>query len=339
MDAETIVHVIRGSLIESRHRGHIAVVDHQGRLMHSLGNPEIVTFARSSAKLLQAIPVVESGAADFYQFSDEETAVICASHSGEPAHLNAVLSILAKTGLGPEYLQCGVHPPFDSAASRALAERREEPSSLHNNCSGKHSGMLALAKFMGVPTDRYLSIEHPVQKRMLSAVAEMADLPESQIPLGTDGCGVPVFGLPVSRLALAFARLSKNDGLSKQRSEACNRILRSIRRKPFYLAGTNRFDTRLIEVTGGRIIGKMGAEGVFALAIPERGWGIAVKVEDGAKRALYPTVTETLRQLHLLNDEETAALQPFHTPAHSNWQGQNVGRIEPAFTLKSSAAN
>lgn len=339
MDSETIVHVIRGSLIESIHRGHIAVVDHHGHLLYRVGNPDIVTFARSAAKLLQAIPVVESGAANFFRFTDEETTVICASHNGEPAHLKAVQSILAKTGLGPEYLQCGAHPPFDFASAGALIERREEPSSLHNNCSGKHSGMLALAKYMGAPTERYLSIDHPVQKRMLSAVSEMAGFPEERIELGTDGCGVPVFGLPLSRLAFAFARLGKNEGLPERRSKACTQILHSIQRKPFYLAGTNRFDTRLIEVTGGSVIGKMGAEGVFALTVPEQGWGIAVKVEDGAKRALYPAVTETLRQLHLLNDEETAALQPFHTPAHSNWQGQTVGRIEPAFLLKSEAAN
>lgn len=332
--SETLVRVTRGPLTECVHRGHIAVVDAEGGLLYRAGDPETVTFARSAAKPLQALPVLESGAADAFGFSGEELALLCASHNGEPVHVETVEHILSKIGLDASYLQCGAHYPFHKATTAAMRARGEKPTSLHNNCSGKHSGMLALAVTLQAPLETYLSPEHPVQRRMLAAVSEMSGVPEQSIAIGVDGCGVPVFGMPVMALAVAYARLGRPDSLAESRRAACSRIVEAIRQYPAYLAGDDRFDTQLVRATGGRVIGKMGAEGVFAMTVPERGWGIAVKIEDGAQRALYPTASETLRQLGLLSEEELAELAQFHRPVQRNWQGTEVGTIVPDFRLE-----
>lgn len=333
-NSESLVHVTRGPLTESVHRGHIAVVDAGGGLLYRAGAPETVTFARSAAKPLQALPVVEAGAADAFGFTGEELALLCASHNGETIHVETAARLLGKIGLDESYLQCGAHYPFHRPTAYAMRARGEKPTSLHNNCSGKHSGMLALAVAMKVPLDTYLSPEHPVQQRMLAAVSDMCGVPSENIAIGVDGCGVPVFGMPVTALATAYARLGKPDAFGEERRDSCRRIVEAIRSHPQYLAGDDRFDTQLVRATGGRIIGKMGAEGVFAMTVPERGWGIAVKIEDGAQRALYSTAAEALRQLGLLSDEELAELGEFHKPTQRNWQGTEVGSIVPDFTLE-----
>jgi L-asparaginase II len=328
-----LVYVYRGRMIECIHRGHLAVVNHQGEIIHELGDGKFLTYARSAAKPLQAIPIVESGAADRYNLSAAEIALICASHNGETEHVAAAQSILNKLGLHQDQLQCGVHEPYHRGTTNLMRQTNILPNSLHNNCSGKHSGMLALSAYMQVPNEDYLTPSHPVQRRMLQTISDMSKVNEADIVLGVDGCGVPVFGLGIDRLALAYARLGQPEGLTNVRAEACNRIVDSIRRHPEMLAGNNRFDTKLIKVTKGRIIGKMGAEGVFAMSIPERGWGIVLKVEDGAQRALYPAVTEALKQLDLIDADELEALQSFHQPATKNWQGTVVGHIEPCLNI------
>ncbi|MVO99248.1 asparaginase [Paenibacillus lutrae] len=328
-----IARVDRGPITESIHRGHIAVVNNEGRLLHSLGDPQAVTFARSTAKLIQALPVLESGAASDFGLSDQEIALICASHNGEPAHVQTARSLLAKAGADPGDLQCGAHFPFHRPTAKRMKEEGEAPTPLHNNCSGKHAGMLTLAAKLGQSADNYMSPDHPVQREMLLAVADMAGLAPEDIPLGTDGCGVPVFGLAIDRLALAYARLGKPYGLPAARTEACGRIIGAIRREPAYLAGEDRFDTQLIEATGGRIIGKMGAEGLFALTVPEESLGLVLKIEDGAQRALYCAVLEALNQLGLLRPSELKALAAFREPKVTNWRGTEVGVIRPDFRL------
>lgn len=332
--SEIIVHIIRGSIVESKHRGHIAAVDAQGCLHYYLGQHTCFVYARSTAKPLQAIPVVETGAAKKSGLSMKEIALLCASHSGEPEHTDAARSILEKSGFTPDDLACGAHEPFHQPTAAALRRQGKMPTPLHNNCSGKHAGMLTLAAFQNVPSFRYFSPDHPVQQQMLQVVADMCGLPEEDVALGIDGCGVPVFGMPLNRLAYAFARLGKPAGLAPSRSEAIGIIMEAVRNNPRYIAGTDRFDTRLIEVTKGRIIGKMGAEGVYALTIPEHGLGMALKVEDGAERALYPAVVEALAQMHQLNETEQEELKRFHTPALKNWQEKEVGRIVPSFRLQ-----
>lgn len=333
MNKQQIVNIYREKLVESAHIVHIAGVDAAGNPLCSGGDAKRMTFVRSAAKPLQAVAVVEAGAVDQYHFTPEELVLICSSHNGEAYHVELAASMLRKLGLTEDALKCGAHDPFYQPAAQALRAAGQTPGPLHNNCSGKHSGMLALALAIGADPASYPQPDNPVQKRMLATIAAVSGVPAADIPLGTDGCGVPVFGLPLDRLAYAYARFGNPGNLSTTQAEALARILEAIRRHPAALAGTGRFDTRLIEATQGRIIGKLGAEGVFAVAVPGDGLGLAFKVEDGAPRALYPAVVETLRQLDLLTAGELAELAEFHKPPITNWQGTRVGRIDPALTI------
>lgn len=329
--AEIMVRVLRGPITESIHSGHGAVVSNQGDLLYKWGDPHFVTYARSAAKLIQALPILESGAAEHFHLNDAEIALLCASHNGEEEHVRTAEAILAKLGLTSDQLQCGVHEPFHRPTALRMRQNQWAPSSLHNNCSGKHSGMLALAAHLKVSHADYLSIRHPVQQKMLQAVSRMSGVPAADIHTGIDGCGVPVFGMGVHQLALAYARLGQPEGLPEASVKACSRVIASIRNHPFHLAGSDRFDTELIKTTKGRIIGKMGAEGVFAITIPDTGAGIALKIEDGNQRALYPAVVEALRQLDLLSKSELESLAEFHQPTIRNWQGTEVGKLVPDF--------
>ncbi|WP_426447267.1 asparaginase [Paenibacillus sp. S-38] len=331
--SKPLIEVTRGTLTESVHRGHIAVVDTAGSLIASAGSPDYYTYARSAAKLLQAIPLVESGGAARLGLTEAETALCCASHGGEPRHTEAARSLLAKAGCDESALRCGPQEPMYAPAADMLKAGGQPATALHNNCSGKHAGMLALAQVMGVSIHQYTDPGHPVQQKMLAAVADMCGVPQSGITLGTDGCGVPVFGVPIAALALAYARLGSPRGLPAERAEACRRIVESIRHQPYYVAGTARFDTALVEATGGRIIGKFGAEGVYAAAVPELGLGLALKIEDGAERAIYPAAAEALLQLGALRPEEAAKLAAFHRPPVYNRRGDIVGEIRPVFRL------
>lgn len=331
--AQIMVRVYRGDMVESIHRGHVAVVNSQGHLLASLGNPNTYIYARSAAKPLQTIPVIEAGAPAKYGFREDEIAVMCASHNGEEEHTRTVHSILEKIGRTTTDLTCGIHEPYHKATAQEMKAHNIQPTPLHNNCSGKHSGMLALACARDYRSEDYSSVEHPVQKEMLRSVAEMSQTPIDEVRLGVDGCGVPVFGLPLDRLARAFARLGDPADLSPRRREACQLIIRSLRAHPQMIAGHDRFDTQLIEATSGQIIGKMGAEAVFALTVPERSLGIAMKIEDGSLRGLYPAILEVLRQLELVTSEQLEALHSFYRPDVRNHSKNIVGRIESDFTL------
>ena len=332
--AENMVYVQRGLLTESIHTGHMAAVDYRGDLIASVGNPQFVTFARSTAKLLQAIPLLETGAASSLGLNQADIAVTCASHSGEAAHTKQVQSLLSKAGLSSSLLQCGIHPPFDQLSAEKVRQSGEDFTAVHNNCSGKHGGMLVLAHYLHASLENYMDPNHPVQKAMLKVISEMTEMPIEDIHLGTDGCGVPVFGLPIAKLALGYSKLGHGESMSAQRSEACTTIISALRKHPYLLAGRNRFDTRLIEVTGGRIIGKMGAEGVFTLAIPEEKTAMVIKIQDGSERALYPAVVEALSQMNMLTADELQELRTFHHPITRNWKGDQVGSLLPAFQVK-----
>ncbi len=243
------------------------------------------------------------------------------------------MSLLGKAGLGVSALDCGPQEPLLRREADRLKYEHVAAAPIHNNCSGKHAGMLALASLMQVSTHQYTHPDHPVQHKMLQTVSDMCGIPAERIELGVDGCGVPVFALPLAALAYGYARLGRPDDLAPKRAEACRRIIAAIRRSPFYLAGTDRYDTRLAELTAGRIIGKMGAEGLYAATVPELGIGIAIKVDDGAERALYPVATEALLQLGLLSEEEAERLAPFHRPDVVNRRHETVGRIQPVFRL------
>jgi L-asparaginase II len=332
MQSEIMVKVLRAGQIESIHLGHAVILHPQGRLLGYIGNPGFVTYIRSTAKLLQAIPAIESGAIDHFGFTEEELALMCSSHNGEDQHTALALSMLTKLGLTEEALQCGPQYPFHAEASEPRLYSTTSPTRLHNNCSGKHAGMLALAKQLGEPTESYLSPAHPVQQRIRSTISEMSDYAEARISTGIDGCGAPIFALPLHRLALAYSRLAGKQAV--MHSSAAARILDAISAHPFALGGSGRFDSRLAQVTQGRIIGKMGAEGVYAAVHRGNGFGLAVKIEDGSIRALYPAVLEVMQQSGWLEPHEEQELKPFHSPVVYNGLGDQVGQIQPSLHMR-----
>jgi L-asparaginase II len=328
MQSEIMIHVIRGNTVESIHRGHAAVIRNQGKLIGHVGNPGYETYIRSTAKPLQAITVIESGAADRFGFTPAEIALMCASHNGENQHVAGVRSMLAKIGLDEASLQCGIHDPYDAASAMEIRQAGLSPTRLHNNCSGKHAGMLALAVHRGDSIEGYTSKEHPVQQSMLSSISAMADYPQERISIGVDGCGVPVFVLPLHRLAMAYSRMAGTT------QAAASTIIQAIASHSYELAGRGRFDTRLAQATSGRIIGKMGAEGMYAAVHREEGTGMAIKIEDGSSRALYPAVMEIMIQLEWLRPEEKRELASFHCPLLHNRAGDPVGRLESVLRIR-----
>lgn len=327
------VEVLRGDIVESRHRVHVAVVDAGGRLRASAGEPHLVTFTRSAIKALQALPLVEDGAADRYGISEAELALCCASHGGESFHVEAAQSILDRIGETEDVLACGPHAPFHKPSARALAEAGLEPRRLHNNCSGKHAGMLALARLHDWPTAGYHLPDHPVQRRMLAEVERWAEVPRAEILTGMDGCGVVTFAVPLSALAGVFARLG---AAARHGEQGPKRLLAAMHRHPEYLAGTDRLCTDIVRATGGRVVAKVGAEGVYAAGVPEEGIGIALKVEDGARRAAEPALLGVLRSLELISAEEHAALAWYAEPEQTNTLSETVGRIRSVAELEVS---
>jgi L-asparaginase II len=337
-----LVEVTRGPIIESRHRGHVIAVDGEGRVIALLGTPETVMYLRSSAKPFQAIPLVASGAADRFGFTEKEIALACASHSGEPMHTETARSMLDKIGLGPEALKCGTHEPFSAEAARRLREKGEEPDVLQNNCSGKHTGMLALALHLGAPIETYDAVDHPVQLEIARVVSQFSNTPPEEIALGVDGCGVPVFGVSVAAMALMYARLIRPPAdFDKATQQACKRIVAAMIDYPQMIGGTtDRLDTELMRAAEGRLISKVGAEGVYTVGVLPcaewpNGFGLALKIEDGENFRARPTVViEALRQLGVLNDEPLEAVASYSRFPVKNRRGDMVGEVRPAFELQ-----
>lgn len=331
--AQVLVEVTRGPLVENRHRGHVAIVDWQGKLLYSAGDPYHITYWRSSAKPVQALPVVESGAVDRYAITPKELALFCASHNGETIHTEAVLGIFAKIGLDPALLQCGVHMPYHAATAQGMLAAGEKPTSLHSNCSGKHSGMLTLAAYLGADPSNYLDLDHPVQQLILDYIAALTGFPREKIAIGIDGCGVPVHGLPLYNMSLAYARLARPEGLKAERAAACRRVTAAMMAHPEMVGGSDRFCTELMGATKGRLVGKAGAAGVYSVGIIDEGIGITVKCEDGAGRGRDPVVVEILRQLGYLDKEQLQLLEKYHRPQNINHRKENCGEVRPVVKL------
>lgn len=339
---DLLVEVRRGPVTESRHRGHISVVDGDGRDVARLGAPEIVTYLRSSAKPFQLLPVIASGAADRFGFSAKELAVACGSHSGEPIHTEAVAAMLQKIGLEADALKCGIHEPFGRKAARQLREQGRSPDVLHNNCSGKHTAMLALALHLDASTADYDQPDNPVQLLIARAVGQFVGVRVEEIALGIDGCGVPVFGITVRAMALMYARLvAPPTDFDDKTRDACRRVVAAMLDHPEMVGGTTeRLDTEVIRATQKRLVSKVGAEGVYTAGILPcdewpRGLGITIKVEDGDDRRARPTVViETLRQLGILSGEGLEALAPYASFPLRNHSGTLVGDVRPSFRLQ-----
>lgn len=341
LNVAPLVSVTRGNLVESVHLGAVAIVDADGKLLHSLGDPYLVTYPRSSTKPLQVLPFVESGGLDHFGFGERELALMCASHCGEEFHITTVQGMLDRIGLDKTALMCGVHAPINKAAAAKLEESGEKPSTLHSNCSGKHSGMLAMARFLGVDHNGYTEPAHAVQQRILALLAEFVDLPAQKITLASDGCTVPTFGMPLYNFALGLARLVQPDRWQPARQAACRRIVHAMYTYPEMVSGSDRLDTDLMRVANGALICKGGAEGYLAVAVVPsatfpRGAGIAVKVIDGDQtgRARPPITIELLRQLGVLNKEQLAALAAYHRTPVKNARGAVVGEVRAEFTLR-----
>lgn len=333
-DTVPLVTITRGAQLEVVYRGAIAVVDTRNQLVASAGDPRLTTFLRSSAKPFQLLPLVESGGADRFGFSERQLAVMAASHNGEAFHVEAVAGILSRLGLDVNALQCGIHAPSYPPAARALADAGQQPDPLHNNCSGKHSGMLAQCLDRKLPTDSYLDPQHPIQITIKQTLAELAGVEPGSIGMATDGCSVPTFAIPLAASALAFARLADPSALGEPRRSALRRIASAMMAHPEMVAGTKRLDTDVMRACQGRVVAKGGAEGYYGMGILPLGLGIALKLEDGdAGRGRNAIVVEVLRQLGALDDEGLAALRSYAGGPTQNHRGLVVGETRTCFQL------
>ncbi len=328
--SEILAQVTRSGRVESVHRGHIAVVDPDGRLAARAGNVAFQTYIRSAAKPVQILPLMESGAVAEYGLIPSELAVIMASHNGEAFHLDAVRSIHTKVGLSEKDLRCGFHPPMLRESAEDRIRQNLPPSSLCNNCSGKHSGMLTLAKYQGWPLATYLESEHTVQKAIKAKVADFTDIEQANIITGIDGCSAPVFYLEIQQMARMYARLASGEISASERAFG---IMSSY---PEMIAGTGRFDTAFMRALAPRAISKIGAEGVrcVGLRTQSSALGLAIKVEDGSSRVTGAILLEALKQLELINEIELAALSELHFPVLRNCVGLDIGTIQPVLNLK-----
>jgi len=322
-----IVNVTRGEIVESRHEVAACFADARGNVTMATGDVERPVYLRSSAKPFIAAAVVASGAAERFGFGAKEIAVACASHNGEPFHVEAVRGMLARIGLDVASLHCGAHAPSYEPAALALAAVGEAPSALHNNCSGKHAAILAMCVHLGLDPATYLEATHPAQRRILEFCARLAGEEAGALPLGIDGCGIPVYATSLRRAAQSFARFATLDAVSDDDARALEIVRGAMQAEPRYVGGTERFDTALIEVTAGRIVGKAGAEGVHADALLREGLGLALKVADGARRAASPAAIELLREVGAFAPGEPEALGDFASPVVRNVAGAAVGRV------------
>jgi L-asparaginase II len=334
MPSESLANVIRGETVESVHRGHLIVIDGDREAVLSVGDPGTVTYYRSSCKPLQAIPLITSGAADAFEFSDAEIAMACASHSGEAMHVRAVAQMLAKTGLSEPFLRCGAHLPFYEKEAERMIRERDIPTQLHNNCSGKHAGMLALAKHIDADLATYEQIGHPVQTAILETIAAFIDLPKQEIDLGVDGCAAPNFAVPLVAMAESFMKLlSPPNGFDEDLRVACTRIVSSMLQFPELIGGTERLDTMLMQAAPSKLISKVGADGVWLCGVlPDdqypTGLAIALKIEDGDDKRARPVVAvEILRQLGVLTNDDLSDVSPMPI---KNRRGDVVGSVEPS---------
>ncbi|MGQ0714365.1 MAG: asparaginase [Gemmatimonadaceae bacterium] len=316
----------RGPVLESRHRVHAAIANAHGELIGVAGDPSLVTAWRSCAKPIQSASVVASGILDAVGWGDDELALACASHAGEPEHVAIATRMLESIGLEEGDLACGPHEPLAKRASKLLKEAGEHASRLHNNCSGKHAAMLAHAVRSGAGALGYERPAHAVQRSVLAMVSRWTGVPENKVLVAVDGCGVTTFGLPLDSMAIAFARFA---AAAERGDEVPQRILGAMRSRPFLIGGSDRFDTFLMEETRGEVIAKVGAEGVHTVAIPAMGLGFAIKVEDGAQRAQYAAVIRLLQYLGLLTDDLTDRLASFARSPLINTRGEIVGELAP----------
>ncbi len=330
MTNPVLVEITRGQLVESVHRGSLAIVDAKGRVVFGMGDVTGLVYPRSALKPVQAFPLAVSGALAEFGLSDVELALACASHTGMPLHTERVAGWLARLGCSEADLYCGPHAPTDRTTDQALIRANEKPCRLHNNCSGKHTGFLTLAKHIGAPLSGYAQPDHPVQQRALAALRKLSGY-DGEIVTGVDGCAAPNFAIPLTALASALAKLGAPDGLPAEERNAAHAICRAIAAHPDLLQGPGRPNTAMIEDTKGRALAKTGAEGVYAAIIPEHGLGIALKIDDGTTRASETAMAAILVQAGLASPESSTG-KLAHGPL-KNTRGEVVGERRAAAAL------
>ena len=332
-----LVQALRGGIVESQHRGAYAVVRADGTVFSQAGDIQHPIFPRSAVKLLQALPLVESGAADRWRLSNEELALACASHGGEPQHASIAASMLAKAGVDASALECGAHWPYNDGALKALAAAGQQPSALHNNCSGKHAGFVCLGCLLAGGSDRraflsgYIQPDHPVMREVTASLQDTTGFDLSRTAVGTDGCSIPTYAVPLQHLAQAFAKVASGEGLRPGQAAAALRLRRAIAAAPHMVAGSGRFDSRVMQRLGERVCCKVGAEGVYCAALPEQGLGVALKMDDGnTARACEVAMAALILRLVRLDDSERSFMGAAADVALSNWNGIEVGRLRAA---------
>ncbi|WVT74163.1 asparaginase [Sinorhizobium chiapasense] len=333
MSNPVLVEVTRGNLVESRHRGLVIAVDGDGRTVFSLGDIDTAVFPRSACKAMQALPLMESGAADAYGFGNRELALACSSHSGEPEHVELAAKMLAAAGRDVSALECGAHWSSDQKTLIAQVRSLDAPTALHNNCSGKHAGFICACCHSGTEVKGYVGYDHPLQREIRGTMESLTGAILAKDNCGVDGCSIPTYAVPLKGLAHGFAKMATGSGLAPERARASKRLIDACMAEPFFVAGTKRSCTRLMKTAPGRIFAKTGAEGVFCAAIPEKGIAIALKCEDGTTRAAEAMVAATLARFFRDESELHAALMAQANHSMRNWNGIHVGdvRVTEAF--------
>lgn len=328
-----LVEATRGPAVESIHRGAAVVADHQGRVVRFWGDTNQSVYPRSAIKPLQAIPLIRTGAARALGVTPAEIALACASHSGEPIHTERVRDWLQRIGCGPGDLECGAQPPTDRATRHELLRLEQAPSPLHNNCSGKHAGFLSTCRHLGLSSRGYIQPDHAVQELVRAALEELTGCPLRDAPRGVDGCGIPVYGIPLRGLAIAMARLGVPRDLDDATAAAASGIRDAMAAHPYLVAGRDRFCTRTIQALAPNVLVKTGAEGTCCALVMDQGLGIALKIDDGAARAAEVATGAILRVLGAIDDSQFAGLRAALEPEVVNVAGAKVGLIKPAATL------
>ncbi len=335
MPNPVLINLTRGNLVESFHRGAVCIVRAEGAPVVALGDIERPIYPRSAIKVLQALPLVESGAADAAGMSDKELALACASHNGEEFHVETAKAMLARSGLSVDALACGAQWPAREDAARSLAAQGQLPTPLHNNCSGKHAGMLALATHLEASAEHYESVDHPVQQRVRQTIEEMTGEAASPQMCAIDGCSLPTWAMPLKGLARAFARLASLTGLSPEREKAAKRLMHACTCEPQMVEGTGRFGSGVMRRLGAPAFVKGGAEGVYCAAFPEQGLGMALKIDDGMKRGAEAAAAHVIAALF---PGEIKNADEIYDMTLTNWRGTNVGEITPSEALNETIA-
>ncbi len=330
MTNPVLVEVTRGGMVESRHRGAIAVVDAHGRRRFAIGDVEAATFPRSAVKLLQALPLVESGAADHFGFGNAELALACSSHNGEPRHVQVASSMLEKAGRSELDLECGPQAPSWRSAADALVRSGLPALPIHNNCSGKHAGFICTACYLGIDPRGYVGVDHPIQREIAAVMGALTGLELTGENCGIDGCAIPTWPMPLERQARAFARLATGEGLEAMRARAARRLMDACFAEPSLVAGSGRFDSEVMALLPGRVFIKGGAEGVCTAAFPHLGLGVALKSDDGATRAAEAMMAAVVLSLVALDDRERGVLEALAVSDITNRRGAPVGTVRPS---------